>query len=112
MSKGVMSSTRREIVAAMELRKKMAYKFQVLCVMDLTFARFRLILSKGNIFMFCDYLQSGLPDRRDEFIKWQGPGWYLDIIQSVWRLLKTRGCIVQHAGILPRSGALRKVPEK
>jgi hypothetical protein len=80
-------------------------------VTDHTFARFRLILSNGGIFMFCDYLQRGLPDLRDEFIKRQGPGWYLDIIQSVWRLLKTRGCIVQQAGILPRSGALRKLPE-
>ena len=43
--------------------------FVVLCVMDSTFAKFRLILSKGNIFKFGDYLQNGLPDLRDELIE-------------------------------------------
>ena len=40
------------------------------CVMDRTFEKFRLILSNGNIFKFGDYLQNGLPDLRDELIKW------------------------------------------
>ena len=77
-----------------------------------TFAQFQFVLSNGGIFEFGDYLQSGLPDLRDEFIKRQGPGWDFDFVQSIGRMLKTRGRIVQRAGILPRDGALRKFPEK
>lgn len=81
-------------------------------VMDHASVRFRLILSNGEIFKFGDYLQRGLPDLRDEFIKRQRPSWYFDLIQFIWRLLKPRGCIEQCAGFLPRSGALRKFPEE
>jgi len=34
-----------------------------------TFVRFRVIVPNGDIFQLSDYLQSGLPDLRDEFMK-------------------------------------------
>ena len=72
MSKGLMSGIQRETEAVMELRKeKKKYRLHLVGAMrdGRTFAQFQFILSNGCIFEFGDYLQSGLPDLRDELIK-------------------------------------------
>lgn len=64
------SSIWSEIEVETELRKKMTNELGfVLCVMYLTFAMLGVIDPNGYIFQFGDYLQSGLPDLRGEFIK-------------------------------------------
>ena len=67
------SSIRWEIKVAMELQKKILNS-ALLYMIYRTFAVFGVFTLSGHILQFTDYLQSGLPDLRDEFIKGQGPG--------------------------------------
>jgi hypothetical protein len=64
------SSVQWEIGVAMELRKTIIYELDF-CgdVRNVhTFAIFRVTGPSRDIIQFSDYLQSGLPDLRDEFI--------------------------------------------
>ncbi len=64
------SSVQWEIGVAMELQKTIIYELDFCgAVRNVhTFANFRVTGPNRDIIQFSDYLQSGLPDLRDEFI--------------------------------------------